>query len=66
MPQPLVVLRRWLSNVFFSWRAAGVGGKNLDEAQRAAATERVVKRAERVDRVVPPQDVLLMKVDVGE
>ena len=48
------------------WGTAGIGGKNLDPGQRAAATDSVKKRAERVDRVVLPREVLLMKVDVGE
>lgn len=46
------------------WGTAGIGGANLDAGQRAAATEAVSAPAERVDDAVPPQRVLMMKVDV--
>lgn len=46
------------------WGTAGIGGANLDPGQRAAATESVSAVAERVDDAVPPQRILIMKVDV--
>jgi hypothetical protein len=48
------------------WGTAGIGGTNLDDAQRAAGTQRVTRASERLDAAVPPQEVLIMKVDVGE
>lgn len=46
------------------WGTAGIGGKNINSDQKKSGTEKVKAVSERVDEVVPSQDVLFMKIDV--
>ena len=46
------------------WGTAGIGGTNVHEAQRLGGIDIVEAISERLDEVVAPQDVLLLKIDV--
>ena len=46
------------------WGTAGIGGKNIAADQKKSGTEKVKAMSERVDDFVPPQKVLVMKIDV--